>query len=324
MTSTVCGCSKKRSGIFSSPRRTSSRLISFAAASSGTVGNARWTARMSRVSTVASPMPGVEDPQRRRARVQRPSSFDARAPTTAFSLQVLTNARYFCRLSKNRKGSALGCSSPCASRTPARARRTRRRAALRSGSSRVGSARRASPSRLIQMLGMPSSPGRARCRGTGSARRAPARPGRRPSARGTPPSAGGPACRSRCPRRRSSRRTARRSRARRHRGSRGRVFDSAASFQPRRLRLRQPRRGVGERRPLRQAAPERVALVRGQLHAALRRELGEHGGHHLAVARARPVVLDARLDLVVALEERSVGAARAAARAACRSRSASR
>ena len=56
-TSTVWGCSTKRSGIFSSPRRTSSRLISLATASTGTVGKRWCTVRSTRERTVPSPMP---------------------------------------------------------------------------------------------------------------------------------------------------------------------------------------------------------------------------------------------------------------------------
>ncbi len=99
MTSTVAGCSMKRSGIFSRPSRTSSRLISLATTISGTVGNCAWAWRMMRASTVASPMPASKT--RSAGGVGRMcfSSAAARWATADFSLQVLTNARYFWRLS---------------------------------------------------------------------------------------------------------------------------------------------------------------------------------------------------------------------------------
>src|SRR3982751_5871593 len=45
---------------------------------------------------------GIEDAHRRRGWML-PSSSATRLATTHFSEQVLTNSRYFCRLSKNRK-----------------------------------------------------------------------------------------------------------------------------------------------------------------------------------------------------------------------------
>ena len=52
-------------------------------------------------SAVADPR--VENADRGRARIDMPSSIATRCVTTHFSLQVLTNSRYFCRLSKKRK-----------------------------------------------------------------------------------------------------------------------------------------------------------------------------------------------------------------------------
>ena len=43
-----------------------------------------------------------------------PSSSPTRFATTSFSLQVLTNSRYFCRLSKKRKFFSGGASRDCA------------------------------------------------------------------------------------------------------------------------------------------------------------------------------------------------------------------
>ncbi len=99
MTSTVAGCSRKRSGIFSSPSRTSSRLISLATTMTGTVGNSACAWRKSRESTVASPMPASKILSAGGVGRMFFSSAAARLATADFSLQVLTNARYFCRLS---------------------------------------------------------------------------------------------------------------------------------------------------------------------------------------------------------------------------------
>jgi hypothetical protein len=86
-------------GIVSSARRTSSRLISFPTTSSGTVGNSRCTARSSRERTVASPTPASKT----RGAGGRGFSWAicsaAFAAMTCFSLHVVMNARYFCRLS---------------------------------------------------------------------------------------------------------------------------------------------------------------------------------------------------------------------------------
>ena len=98
-TSTVCGCSTKRSGIFSSPRRTSSRLISFATTSTGTVGNRWCTVRSTRERTVPSPMPASKRWSAGGVGCSLVNSSAQRAAMTAFSLQVVTNARYFWRLS---------------------------------------------------------------------------------------------------------------------------------------------------------------------------------------------------------------------------------
>ena len=98
-TSTVCGCSTKRSGSFSSPRRTSSRLISFATASTGTVGNWWCTVRSTRARTVPSPMPASKRLSAGGVGRTRSSSSAQRAAMTAFSLHVVTKARYFWRLS---------------------------------------------------------------------------------------------------------------------------------------------------------------------------------------------------------------------------------
>jgi hypothetical protein len=57
---------------------------------------------------------GVEDPERRRLQV---AEFERiRCATSVFSLQVETNSRYFCRLSKNRKpGGAIAVAAPLTS-----------------------------------------------------------------------------------------------------------------------------------------------------------------------------------------------------------------
>ena len=98
-TRTVCGCSTNRSGIFSSPRRTSSRLISFATASTGTVGKRSWTVRSMRDRTVPSPIPASNSSSAGGVGRSRAISSAQRAAMTAFSLQVVTKARYFWRLS---------------------------------------------------------------------------------------------------------------------------------------------------------------------------------------------------------------------------------
>ncbi len=70
-----------------------------ATTNSGMVGNSRCVARMTREITVPSPMPASK--MRTAGGVGRSSvtSCVARCAIADFSLQVLTNARYFWRLS---------------------------------------------------------------------------------------------------------------------------------------------------------------------------------------------------------------------------------
>jgi hypothetical protein len=67
--------------------------------------------------------------------------------------------------------------------------------------------------------------------------------------------------------------------------------------------LGQRARHLGEDRPTRQRAPERVALGRRHLGPDLRRDLREDGRHDVAVGGSGALGLDARLDRVVALEQ---------------------
>ena len=99
MTSTICGCSWKRSGIFSKPRRTSSRLISLPVTMSGMVGKRRCTSRKTWLSTVPSPMPASNRRKAGGVGLRCSSSSPTRSAITHFSPQVMTNSRYFCRLS---------------------------------------------------------------------------------------------------------------------------------------------------------------------------------------------------------------------------------
>src|SRR3954463_5853353 len=117
-TSTVAGCSKKRSAILRSDRRTSSRLISLPTMKNGTVGKRRCISRITRASTVPSPMPASNTRTAGGRGWICPSSRPTRRAMTSFSLHVLTKSRYFWRLSKKRKllsGSAF-CTAAAAGR----------------------------------------------------------------------------------------------------------------------------------------------------------------------------------------------------------------
>src|SRR3954469_2652561 len=117
-TSTVAGCSKKRSAILRSDRRTSSRLISLPTMKNGTVGKRRCISRITRASTVPSPMPASNTRTAGGRGWICPSSRPTRRAMTSFSLHVLTKRRYFWRLSKKRKllsGSAF-CTAAAAGR----------------------------------------------------------------------------------------------------------------------------------------------------------------------------------------------------------------
>ena len=70
-----------------------------ATASSGTVGNSWCVVRIIRESTVASPIPASKIRSDGGVGRSWESSSADRLTTTAFSLQVLTNVRYFWRLS---------------------------------------------------------------------------------------------------------------------------------------------------------------------------------------------------------------------------------
>jgi hypothetical protein len=65
------------------------------------VGNRACTTRITRDSTVPTPASKIRSAGGAGCRL--PSSSEIRLPTSVFSLQVETNSRYFCRLSKNRK-----------------------------------------------------------------------------------------------------------------------------------------------------------------------------------------------------------------------------
>src|SRR5215472_7673693 len=67
------------------------------------VGKRSCMARMTRASTVPSPTPASNTRTAGGRGWMLASSSETRCATTHFSLQVLTNSRYFCRLSKNRK-----------------------------------------------------------------------------------------------------------------------------------------------------------------------------------------------------------------------------
>ena len=70
-----------------------------ATAKSGTVGKSWCVVRIIRESTVASPMPASNIRSAGGVGRSCASSSAARLTTTAFSLHVLTNVRYFWRLS---------------------------------------------------------------------------------------------------------------------------------------------------------------------------------------------------------------------------------
>src|SRR5580704_17213413 len=67
------------------------------------VGKRACSARITRDSTVPSPTPASKIRSAGGDGCRLPSSSEIRLATSVFSLQVETNKRYFCRLSKNRK-----------------------------------------------------------------------------------------------------------------------------------------------------------------------------------------------------------------------------
>src|SRR5229473_2157366 len=67
------------------------------------VGKRACSARITRESTVPSPTPASKIRSAGGVGCRLPSSREIRCATSVFSLQVETNSRYFCRLSKNRK-----------------------------------------------------------------------------------------------------------------------------------------------------------------------------------------------------------------------------
>src|SRR5712664_1031239 len=67
------------------------------------VGKRACSARITRDSTVPSPTPASKIRSAGGVGCRLPSSSEILFATSVFSLQVETNSRYFCRLSKNRK-----------------------------------------------------------------------------------------------------------------------------------------------------------------------------------------------------------------------------
>src|SRR6266446_1203918 len=67
------------------------------------VGKRACSARITRDSTVPSPTPASKTRSAGGVGCRLPSSSEILVATSVFSLQVETNSRYFCRLSKNRK-----------------------------------------------------------------------------------------------------------------------------------------------------------------------------------------------------------------------------
>ena len=102
------------------------------------VGKRSCMARITRTSTVPSPTPASNTRTAGGRGWMLASSSETRCATTHFSLQVFTNSRYFCRLSKKRKlraGRRGREPAPAAAASPARAGgRAARRAAARGGS----------------------------------------------------------------------------------------------------------------------------------------------------------------------------------------------
>jgi hypothetical protein len=76
----------------------------------GTVGMRRCRSRNTLATTVPLPVPASNTRSAGGVGCSRSSSLPIRSATTAFSLVVVTNSRYFSRLSKKRNGSPLG---PC-------------------------------------------------------------------------------------------------------------------------------------------------------------------------------------------------------------------
>ena len=106
-TTTECGCSASRSGSVASVSLVSSMLTSLPTTKNGTVGNRRCRSRNTWLSTMPLPVPASNTRSAGGRGTMWPSSRPIRAATSAFSLVVITNSRYFSRLSKNRKGSAF-------------------------------------------------------------------------------------------------------------------------------------------------------------------------------------------------------------------------
>src|SRR5216684_3943711 len=77
------------------------------------VGKRACSARITRDSTVPSPTPASKIRSAGGIGCRLPSSSEILFATSVFSLQVETNSRYFCRLSKNRKpaGAASGAAA---------------------------------------------------------------------------------------------------------------------------------------------------------------------------------------------------------------------
>ena len=106
-TTTDCGCSASRSGRVASVSRVSSMLTSLPTTKNGTVGRRRCMSRNTWLSTMPLPVPASNIRTAGGRGTMRPSSRPIRAATSAFSLVVITNSRYFSRLSKKRNGSAF-------------------------------------------------------------------------------------------------------------------------------------------------------------------------------------------------------------------------
>ena len=104
-TTTVSGCSEKRPGSVDRVSRVSSMLTSLPTTTNGTVGMRRCRSRSTLASTIPLPVPASNTRSAGGVGLRWSSSSPMRAATTAFSLVVVTNSRYFSRLSKKRNGS---------------------------------------------------------------------------------------------------------------------------------------------------------------------------------------------------------------------------
>src|SRR4051812_801535 len=128
-TTTDCGCSARRSGKVASVSRVSSMLTSLPTTKNGTVGNRQCISRSTALRTIPLPVPASNNLNAGGRGAMWAISRPIRAATSAFSLVVMTNSRYFSRLSKNRNGSALAPpaafdSSTSVTLTPRSTRRT--------------------------------------------------------------------------------------------------------------------------------------------------------------------------------------------------------